>query len=395
MSHNSIILFFIFLLCILGTSISCTEDPVEEDVANDIKNAEKDPILQDYESPDRKIGYIDEEGEIVIQAQFDEGRAFQNGLASVNQEGLWGYINTGGSFVIPPKYLGSWTFSNGLGRVQSAQNRKFGFVSPQGDTIVNLQYTDARDFKGSFAAVSDQSYWGVIDREGKEVIPPQFNDLELLANDMVAAQENKKWGVYQIGVGWILNAEYEKIYELRSDILRVKDKKGNLRFISLNGEDIFGRSFPQAFAPQEGTYTVCDTPGLCYLLNRKGDKISSPYQMIRPANANVYIAKRNNQWGVINENAEMLIPFRYDLIYNFQEGYAPYLKNKLWGYLSAKGEVKTPPTFGLAWPFQNGKARVLTRNGIAIINTDFKIIIPASKGELRDFSEGLAPFKAY
>jgi hypothetical protein len=40
-----------------------------------------------------KYGYADAQGNIIIKPQFDKALDFSEGLAAVEQDGLWGYIN--------------------------------------------------------------------------------------------------------------------------------------------------------------------------------------------------------------------------------------------------------------------------------------------------------------
>lgn len=84
-------------------------------------------------------GYLNAEGEVVIEPQFQAASAFSDGLASVRKEGLFGYIDKRGEWVIPPRFQYANDFSEGLAGVPLGENG-----------------------------------WGFIDRTGKEVIPGKF-----------------------------------------------------------------------------------------------------------------------------------------------------------------------------------------------------------------------------
>lgn len=45
-------------------------------------------VTQNY----RQYGFIDRNGEIVIDAQFEHARPFHNGLAAIKLRNKWGYI---------------------------------------------------------------------------------------------------------------------------------------------------------------------------------------------------------------------------------------------------------------------------------------------------------------
>lgn len=50
-------------------------------------------------------GYVDGEGNVVIEPQYKEAKSFSNGLAAVQIDGKWGFINKENKVVIPCEYL--------------------------------------------------------------------------------------------------------------------------------------------------------------------------------------------------------------------------------------------------------------------------------------------------
>ena len=53
----------------------------------------------------KKVGFLDNKQEWVIQPQFEATRRFKNGYAAAKQNGKWGLINTKGEWVIQPVYF--------------------------------------------------------------------------------------------------------------------------------------------------------------------------------------------------------------------------------------------------------------------------------------------------
>ena len=63
---------------------------------------------------DGKWGFVDKDGEKVINPQYEDARSFANGFAAVKKNGLWGFINTEGKIVIEFQFDGARDFnSNG------------------------------------------------------------------------------------------------------------------------------------------------------------------------------------------------------------------------------------------------------------------------------------------
>src|SRR5881394_2007889 len=108
-------------------------------------------LLPFMSAVNRKYGFIDHTGKIVIRPMFDEVGRFSEGLAAARVNGKFGYINELGNFVIKPQFTLAEEFSEGLARVESADKPS---------------YTD-KEFRVN---IPD----GYIDRSGKLVIPAQY-----------------------------------------------------------------------------------------------------------------------------------------------------------------------------------------------------------------------------
>lgn len=68
---------------------------------------------------DKKWGFVDSSGKIVIEPKFTEAKSFSNGLAPVSKDGMWGYINTKGEYRIESKFTDCLPFTtNGVAAVK-------------------------------------------------------------------------------------------------------------------------------------------------------------------------------------------------------------------------------------------------------------------------------------
>jgi len=132
-------------------------------------------------------GFIDPQGNYVINPQFDSASSFSEGLAAVRvgdgDTGKWGFIDPQGNYVINPQFDYASSFSEGLAavRVGDGDTGKWGFIDPQGDYVINPQFDDTSSFSEGLAAVRvggwDTGKWGFIDPQGNYVINPQFDRL--------------------------------------------------------------------------------------------------------------------------------------------------------------------------------------------------------------------------
>ena len=67
-------------------------------------------------------GYVDKDGKLGINPQFEEGGDFSDGLALVRVNGRYGYIDKSGKLTIQPQFDSAGGFSDGLALVEWQAN---------------------------------------------------------------------------------------------------------------------------------------------------------------------------------------------------------------------------------------------------------------------------------
>lgn len=72
-----------------------------------------------------KWGFIDTEGTIRIDFQFDDALSFGQHLAAVKLDGLWGYVSLLGEVAIEPQFLEAKSFSDGCAPVKTGLGWQF------------------------------------------------------------------------------------------------------------------------------------------------------------------------------------------------------------------------------------------------------------------------------
>src|SRR5688500_16741327 len=102
---------------------------------------------------------------------------FYEGLAQIRVtaggEEWYGFLNRNGQVVIEPKFENAWHFSEGLAQI--AQGKKWGFVDKQGTMIIGPQFDAVRYFADGLAAFEVNGKWGFIDKSGRVIINPRFD----------------------------------------------------------------------------------------------------------------------------------------------------------------------------------------------------------------------------
>jgi hypothetical protein len=103
--------------------------------------------------------------EVVTAEKYEYVGHFYNGLAKVKLEKKWGFIDTLGRVVVKPKYDQAENFSEGLARVRISQ-KGWGLVNTQGSEILKPMFDFIGEFIGEEAVVRASGQEAFIDRAG-------------------------------------------------------------------------------------------------------------------------------------------------------------------------------------------------------------------------------------
>lgn len=122
-----------------------------------------------------KYGYIGTNGEIKIDALYNDAGDFIDGLARVRSGSQEFFINTKGDQK-SSSYDKVRDFSEGFAAVK--KNELWGFINTKGDVVIETRFDNVSDFYCGYALVRSGSSYGVIDTSGKLVIPlAEFNEI--------------------------------------------------------------------------------------------------------------------------------------------------------------------------------------------------------------------------
>lgn len=145
-----------------------------------VRDAEGKPVKEVY--PKRRMGFMDREGEVIIEPTFEMVSDFGEGLAAVRMKSheRWGFIDQTGKRVITPKFEQVGRFSEGLCAVREAG--LWGYIDAEGEWVIPPMFIEARQFLEGLAAAREGGQWGYINAKGDWVIRPAFDDFDVYAH---------------------------------------------------------------------------------------------------------------------------------------------------------------------------------------------------------------------
>ena len=262
-----------------------------------------------------RYGFMNKDGDIVIEAkyknvsEFFEGVAYvqdtndngylidkdenkistvegvclglYDGLFLIKVDNKWGYIDKSGEWIIKPSYESIDVFTEGLAEAQL--NGKWGFIDKSGKWIIEPSYESVESFTEGLAAVELNGKWGFIDKSGKWIIEPSYESVESFTEGLAAVKANEKWGYIDKSEEWIIEPFFHEASALK------------------NGYAIVG----------------------------------------------VYDINHDFKQGVINKKGEFIIEAKYDGVYldSFDKGGFIFYEKGLFGVLNLTGEVAIEPKY--------------------------------------------------
>lgn len=335
----------------------------------------------------------------------DDTTFFENGPASVRQNGKYLYLNKNLKPAFPKLVFDSATSFDSNRNAIVINNGKFGILKNDGRIAVPIQFGLIENFnsngnphpkyyflsKGkinillnknltkiaetrndiyehsfivqnnlvSFKNFKDK--YGLVNSEGKEIIPFLYDEpLYFEGQDFSIATRNKKFGIINLDHKSLIPFKYSAIGQLDSD-----DKKVLFKASDESGEaiiDLGGKVILDGYASIQSIFNV-------------------PLK---------FIVEKNNKFGIVDVKNNIILPLVYDEISDWTE-YGPrhskfIVKNGKTGLIDDKSfKVTIPPVYdkflfvnGLIFVKKNDKSGIITEEGKLLCNFLYDEIYPSS-----------------
>ena len=299
-----------------------------------------------------KCGYLNDEGELVIEPRFDAAYDFTEGLALVSIDNMQGVIDAQGRMLVGPKFTGSLVTG----------------------------------FRQGLATVAYEYKWGVIDRKGNWVVEPKYEYVIGPFDDRGLARMLVNYGKSAV----VFNKRGEIQTCEPADELNEELYKGGQGFFSAcflkgGGLEVTSVEFDQAFYFHDrelGLHCAKANNELYGLLNEKGEWAVEPgFAAIRPFSRGLAPALQpGGGWGFIDPAGEWVVQPKFGSLVPLESSglaQAQAVHTELWGLVDKQGEWVVEPSFNLMEPFRNGLALVRDQEGkYGFIDDQGRLAIP-------------------
>lgn len=345
MEKLSNILLIIFSLIVF----SCSNEKFEE---------KKDSNLLRIQIGD-KFGFINEDGKIVIEPQFDDANlTFVNDKCFVVIGDRKGIINHSGEFIfeLPDSVAYVYPYEEGFAKVK-LKSGAYNIIDSLGSFIFNkAKYNiEINNDNGNIYFVGEpypdslmvnkESNWIIIDEAG--AILYETNDsIGRFSENLCPIRVNNKWGYIDPNGKVVIDPQYDKALNFSIEkIARVK-KDGLDYYIDVRGNTLF--SCDKALTPLIFDRAIIERNGEKILADKKGNNICSinadkVYSFSEKDSLATII--KDGKASKINLQGEVILNTKYDNIEEFNNGLAFVKRNKKTGVIDLNGKEIINPTF--------------------------------------------------
>ena len=290
-----------------------------------------------------KYGFMDEYGNIIIEAQYDEAHSFFKGnlcCAVIGErEGL---INRDGEFVVEFNSDINWVypFTKGLARCNTL-DRKFGVLDKNGAFILPAIYKDiTRGYEDQGFIIEDTlGKKGYVNCKGEFIIPCKYDKVYGFCEDLAIVAINNKWGYMDTLGNWAIDTIYDEARIFGNGLARVK-KDGKWMFINHKGntvESLRYDSILTGFANNRAFVMLNDK---ILLIDNKGKTIKQiEADFVTNYKEGFATFGKEGKFGKLDTLGNIVIPAIYDELNNFEEGFARFELNNKYGIIDSTGNV--------------------------------------------------------
>ncbi|MCA6596827.1 MAG: WG repeat-containing protein [Pseudanabaena sp. M046S1SP1A06QC] len=183
---------------------------------------------------DGKYGVIDKSGRVILRIEFDEISRLENGYFKVQLNKKYGLKDVTGKTLVETKYESVELHKNGYFKISILKQNSnkyfrstnlFGYIDSSGREIIKPDFEELEDFMLSNLALfrnHQESNSGLINTKGQIVF--RCNEIRRFEENLAAFQINDKWGFVNQYGKIVVEAKFLEVGDFKGGVAEVKMK---------------------------------------------------------------------------------------------------------------------------------------------------------------------------
>ncbi len=200
---------------------------------------------------------------------------------------------------------------------------KYGLINLDGKELLGCEYDKISALPGIKATlkIEKDGKIGIVTTEGKMLIKPEYQEIQALGKESKDGfiVKNEKYGIVNTSNEVVLEPKYDEITNIYENEIYVVKKDGKQIAVKKDGTEVLASGYDEitkilksldgAIIKKQNKYGVIKLDGTTL--------IDPTYEDLKETKTGIYIAKQNGKYGIINQNKENKIDFKYvSLVYN-------------------------------------------------------------------------------
>lgn len=168
-----------------------------------------------------QFGYVDAEGNTVIDSEYDQVEPFSEGLAAVKSDSKWGYINSNNGLSIPHTYDWAGPFTHGVAIVK--ENRGTHLIDSSGNKLLPVSSDRISRTGDGYYLLEKEGLLGIANPNGQLISSPRFEEIRREGTDRILIRKGANYGVMRENGDYILPLYYSRIlFDTENDKILAK-----------------------------------------------------------------------------------------------------------------------------------------------------------------------------
>lgn len=298
-----------------------------------IQNSYQTGILK-YKQ-DGKYGLLNINGRKITDAIYDsiDTLEYKDEILKVSQGDKYGLIDVNGDEIVKPEYNSistdgyysqdtKYDSAGYIISVKTDEGYRYGYINSEGKQVLDTMYTnlkritEIKEDENVYLIAYKNGLAGLL-RNGQTIIDNDYENIEYdSTNNILSLQKNAKQGVYDLSGNMILPIQYDSIEFMGIYINAIQNGERLVFDISGTIQDSNGYKSMQPVGDNKYYITIDRNNNYGVLDANKNILIPSEYSYIEYAFDKYFIVSQNELSGVLNDTATPVIPIQYNVVQN-------------------------------------------------------------------------------
>ena len=282
---------------------------------------------------DGKYGLLNINGKKITDPIYDsiETLEYKDGVLKVSQGDKYGLISLDGEVLIKPEYNSistdgyynqdsKYEAAGYIVNVKTNEGYRYGYINSEGKQTLDTMFTslkrltEIKEDNNVYLITYKNGLAGLL-KNGQTIIENEYEDIEYdNINNILLLQKNAKQGVYDLSGNMILPIQYDSIKFM--GIYINAEQNGELLVFNATGtiQDSNGYISMLPVADSKYYITIDRNNNYGVLDSNRNILISGDYSYIEYAFDKYFIVIQNGLSGVLDETSNAVIPLQYNVV---------------------------------------------------------------------------------